>query len=35
MFSGNKWKYSDQMDGQVVRVTPGFVRNFFGKAKGK
>jgi len=29
LFSKNKWKFSDQMDGDVVRVNEGFVQRFF------
>jgi hypothetical protein len=34
MFSANKWKHSDQMDGEIVRVTDSFIRKFFEKKEG-
>lgn len=35
MFSGKKWKYSDQMEGTICRVSPGYVHNFFSSDRGK
>lgn len=30
LFAAKKWKYTDQMEGDIVKVSDGFVRNFFG-----
>ena len=30
LFATKKWKYTDQMEGDIVKVSDGFVRNFFG-----
>ena len=28
-FSKNKWKYKDQIEGYIYKVTDGFIRRFF------
>jgi hypothetical protein len=35
LFSKKKWKFEDQIDGEIVRVSEGFVRNFFESKSGK
>ena len=35
IFSSNKWKYSDQIEGKIWEVAPGYVRNFFTSEKRK
>ncbi len=35
LFSKSKWKYSDQIDGEIVRVSEAFIRKFFEKKDGK
>lgn len=35
MFSSKKWKFTDQMDGQIYKVSEGYVRSFFGRESGK
>ncbi len=35
MFSKSKWQFSDQIDGEIVRVTESFIRSFFESKDGK
>lgn len=35
MFSKNKWKWEDQVEGEIVRVSEAFIRSFFENKQGK